>query len=232
MLDLRPFASLGQFQNDWLTARYHFSFSNYYDPQRSGWGPLLVWNDDTIRAGTGFAPHGHRDMEIITYVRTGAISHGDDKGNNGITRAGEVQVMSAGSGIRHSEVNREREDTTLFQIWIEPHTANLTPRWEQRQFPGAEGAHSLVPLVSGRGLPDTMTIAQDATLWVGHLEAGQRLDAALRDGAGYLVGVTGTLRVNGVEMSARDGLAILEEPGLVIEAAGPASFVLADLPRQ
>jgi hypothetical protein len=231
MLDPRPFTSLGRFDNDWLNARYHFSFSHYRDQNRMGWGPLLVWNDDTIRAGTGFPMHGHRDMEIITYVRHGAISHADDQGNAGVTLAGDVQVMSAGSGIRHSEMNREREDTTLFQIWIEPHTQGLAPRWEARAFPEAGATASLVPLVSGRGIPDIMTIAQDATLWVGHVQPGQTLDIALRDGAGYLVGVEGDFAVEGHGLGARDGLAILDQPNLTVTARSAASFVLADLPR-
>ncbi len=231
MLDPRPFTSLGRFDNEWLNARYHFSFSHYRDQNRMGWGPLLVWNDDTIRAGTGFPMHGHRDMEIITYVRHGAISHADDRGNAGVTLAGDVQVMSAGAGIRHSEMNREREDTTLFQIWIEPHTQGLTPRWEARAFPEAGATASLVPLVSGRGIPDIMTIAQDATLWVGHVQPGQTLEVDLRDGAGYLVGVEGDFAVGDLAFGARDGLAILDQPKLTVTARSAASFVLADLPR-
>jgi redox-sensitive bicupin YhaK (pirin superfamily) len=232
MYDYRPFASLGQFENEWLKARYHFSFSNYYDPARMGVGPLRVWNDDTIRAGTGFPPHGHRDMEIITYVRKGAISHRDSVGNAGRTAAGEVQVMSAGSGIQHSEVNREEEDTTLFQIWIEPNARNLTPRWEARTFPKAASANALVPLVSGQGIADAMTIAQDATLFAGTLGAGGELKRAL--GAhrlGYIVPTVGKLQIDGVTLDARDGLAIAELDTLSIRALEDAQFVLADLPR-
>jgi redox-sensitive bicupin YhaK (pirin superfamily) len=120
MIDIRPFASLGAFNNDWLTARHHFAFGQYRDPKRLGFGALRVWNDDEIAAGTGFGPHPHADMEIITFVRQGAITHQDSLGNIGATRAGDVQVMHAGTGITHAEMNRESTPTRLFQIWITP----------------------------------------------------------------------------------------------------------------
>mgnify|MGYP000511677121 CR=1 FL=1 len=123
MIEVRPFASLGHANHGWLNARHHFSFANYYDPARMGWGAIRVWNDDQIAPETGFPPHGHADMEIITYVRTGAITHQDSLGNKGRTEAGDVQVMSAGSGIRHAEYNLEDGETTLFQIWIMPNKA-------------------------------------------------------------------------------------------------------------
>ncbi|MEX0760206.1 MAG: pirin family protein, partial [Tistlia sp.] len=140
MIDPRPFDSLGRFDNDWLAARYHFSFAGYHDPRRGGVGPLLVWNDDTIQPQTGFEQHGHRDMEIITYVRKGAISHRDHLGNEGRTEAGDVQVMSAGKGILHAEFNREAEPTQIYQIWIRPETAGVPPRWDARSFPKAARA--------------------------------------------------------------------------------------------
>ena len=140
MIEIKRFDDLGRFQNDWLSARYHFSFANYYDPAQMGVGALRVWNDDTIRPGTGFDLHGHRDMEIITYVRAGAITHQDHLGNKGRTEAGDVQVMSAGKGIMHSEFNQEEEPTQIFQIWIEPAVQGVEPRWEARAFPKAERA--------------------------------------------------------------------------------------------
>ncbi|MBI3513182.1 MAG: pirin family protein [Proteobacteria bacterium] len=228
MLDLRPFASLGRFENDWLTARHHFSFSDYHDAQRMGWGPLRVWNDDTIKAQSGFPPHGHADMEIITYVRKGAISHGDSQGNRGRTAAGEVQVMSAGRGIRHSEMNLEDEDTQLFQIWIMPNARGLAPRWEARTFPSADG---LVPLASGRGVPSVLEIAQDATLFAGHLKAGARLSHDLKGRLGYLVPTVGALQVEDLTVGARDGLAVGALDTLTLTAAQDTVFVLADLPR-
>jgi len=120
MIDIRPFDTLGHADHGWLDARHHFSFANYHDPERMGWGNIRVWNDDTIAAQSGFPPHPHRDMEIVTFVRSGAISHRDSLGNEGRTVAGDVQVMSAGTGITHAEYNLEEEQTTLFQIWIIP----------------------------------------------------------------------------------------------------------------
>ena len=127
MIELRPFSSLGGANHGWLDAKHHFSFANYYDPARTSWGNLRVWNDDTIAPQTGFPPHPHRDMEIITYVREGAITHQDNLGNAGRTEAGDVQVMSAGTGIAHAEYNLEPETTTWFQIWIEPRSGGGRP---------------------------------------------------------------------------------------------------------
>lgn len=232
MLDLRPFDSLGRFENDWLAARHHFSFSEYYDPARMGWGPLRVWNDDTIQPKTGFPPHGHADMEIITYVRRGAISHGDNQGNRGRTAAGEVQVMSAGTGIRHSEMNLEDEATQLFQIWIMPEQRGLKPRWEAMTFPDGAAGDGLVPLASGRGVPGALAIAQDATLFAGNLSAGGSLTHDLSGGRlAYLVPTRGVLRVGDVTVNARDGLAVGDLDTLTVTADQDATFVLADLPR-
>lgn len=149
MIDVRPFSSLGAFRNEWLNARYHFSFSQYRDPERMGLGALLVWNDDEIAPGTGFGAHPHRDMEIITYVRQGAITHQDSLGNEGATRAGDVQVMHAGTGITHAELNKEREATRLFQIWIAPDKTGVAPGWGAKEFPRGTG-QGLQILASGR----------------------------------------------------------------------------------
>ncbi len=135
MIELRPFEGLGAANHGWLDAHHHFSFADYHDPQRHNWGALRVWNDDTIAPGTGFPPHPHRDMEIITYVREGAITHKDSLGNEGRTEAGDVQVMSAGTGIRHSEYNLEDVTTRIFQIWIVPTSKGGTPTWGARPFP-------------------------------------------------------------------------------------------------
>ncbi len=134
MITVTPFENLGTFKNAWLDAHYHFSFADYRDPNRMGLGVLRVWNDDTIQAQTGFDPHPHRDMEIITYVRSGAISHEDNLGNKGVTRAGDVQVMSAGSGIVHAEMNEEDEPTTLFQIGSPTDANDNEPRWTRVSF--------------------------------------------------------------------------------------------------
>lgn len=232
MIEVRPFENLGRFSNDWLNARYHFSFSQYHDPSRMGWGPLRVWNDDTIRAGTGFPRHGHRDMEIITFVRKGVVTHRDHLGNEGRTPAGDVQVMSAGSGILHEEYNLEEGDTTLFQIWIEPDEASVAPRWEQRSFPTEARAGQLVPLASGRaGHEEALKIHQDAAILGATLKAGETVEHRLEAGRrAYLVAASGALKVNGVAVKARDGVAIRDEETLSIEATADSELLLADLP--
>lgn len=139
MIERRAFEGLGHANHGWLNARHHFSFGSWYDPKRMGWGALRVWNDDEIAPQTGFAPHPHTDMEIITYVRSGAITHQDSMGNSGRTEAGDVQVMSAGAGVRHSEYNREDVTTTLFQIWIEPKTRGGEPHGGPSPSPSPTG---------------------------------------------------------------------------------------------
>ncbi len=232
MIEIRPFETLGRFENDWLSARYHFSFAGYHDPARRGVGPLLVWNDDRIQPGTGFDRHGHRDMEIITYIRRGAITHEDHLGNRGRTEAGDVQVMSAGKGIQHAEFNREDEATELFQIWIEPNRRDLEPRWEQRRFPKAERGGALVPLASGRaGDDDALPIHQDAAILGATLTAGQTVTHLL--GAGrraYLISARGRIAVNGTPAGARDGIVITGEPEITIAAVEESEILLADLP--
>ena len=232
MIEVIPFVSLGRFDNDWLAARYHFSFAGYHDPSRTGVGPLLVWNDDTIQPKTGFDPHGHRDMEIITYVRQGAITHQDHLGNEGRTLAGDVQVMSAGSGIRHAEYNREDEPTLIYQIWIEPAERGLAPRWDTRSFPKADRTGGLVPLASGRpGHDEALPIHQDAAVLGATLTAGQKMTHALgADRRGYLVLAKGEIELNGQVLSARDGAVIAKEDELFITARGDSELLLADLP--
>ena len=232
MIEVRRFEDLGRFENDWLSARYHFSFANYYDPQRSGIGPLRVWNDDSIQPRRGFDPHPHRDMEIITYVRRGAITHQDHLGNQGRTAAGDVQVMSAGRGIVHAEYNLEGEDTELSQIWIEPNQQGLAPQWAARRFPLADRAANLATLASGRQEPgDALTIYQDAALMGATLRAAQSVRHALGpDRRAYLVPARGNVAVNGVEVGPRDGVAISHEPEVVIQAAEECEILLMDLP--
>src|SRR5689334_17521436 len=159
---------------DWLSTYWHFSFSDYYDPANLHWGALRVFNDDVIKGGGGFGLHPHRDMEIITYVLDGELAHQDTVGNRGVIRPGEVQVMSAGRGIAHAEMNAS--DTVpvhLLQIWIEPRTKGLPPRWEQKQFSVAERAGKLLPVVSSGNLPGTLKIDQDASIYVSSLKAGE-----------------------------------------------------------
>ena len=234
MIELRRFDTLGAFRIGWLDAKHHFSFGHYNEPARTSWGPLRVWNDDTIRPASGFDPHPHRDMEIITYVRKGAISHEYHLGNRGRTEAGDVQVMSAGTGIVHAEYNREPGETQIFQIWIIPDRRGHAPRWENRAFPKGESAGKLVVLASGREADrgtDAPVIHQDAALLGATLPAGATVTHQLGDRLAYLVPARGRVRVNGVEVDARDGAAIQAEPSLTIEALEEAEILLADLPR-
>jgi redox-sensitive bicupin YhaK (pirin superfamily) len=232
MLDLRPFDSLGKAEFGWLSARHHFSFGGYRDPNRVHVGALRVWNDDRIAPGTGFDPHPHRDMEIITYVRRGAITHRDNMGNEGRTEAGDVQVMSAGTGVVHSEYNLEAEPTEIFQIWIIPDRTGHAPSWGARAFPKGERAGTLVPLASGeaRFADQALPIHQDATLYAGTLHAGQIVTHELAPGRkGYLVPATGRITVNGVEIGTRDGLAIEEGGTISITVAEDAEVILVDV---
>jgi redox-sensitive bicupin YhaK (pirin superfamily) len=230
MIERRKFAELGGADHGWLRARHHFSFAGYRDPARMGWGDLRVWNDDEIAPGTGFPPHPHADMEIITYVREGAITHEDDLGNRGRTEAGDVQVMSAGTGIRHAEYNREQTATRIFQIWIHPTEGGGRPAWGTRPFPKGDRAGRFVTLASGRpGDGDALPIRTDARVVGASLAAGERVEYPL--GAGrhaYLVPAAGAVAVNGVRLEARDGAAIRDEAVLRVEALADAEILLVD----
>ncbi|MBL8537116.1 MAG: pirin family protein [Hyphomonadaceae bacterium] len=234
MIEKRAFDSLGTFDADWLAARYHFSFSGYHDPKRVHWGALRVWNDDTIQPKTGFPPHPHADMEIITYVRTGAITHQDSMGNKGRTAAGDVQVMSAGGGVTHAEYNLEDEATTLYQIWILPKERGGEPFWGSAKFPKEERAGALVTLASGYASEieaGALPIRQDARVMAATLKPGQTIsyDIAARRHV-YLALAKGAARVNGVALGPRDGAAIRDEQTLSIEADEEAEIVLVDAP--
>jgi len=237
MIHIIPFDNLGRMNIDWLNSRFHFSFSGVPAPMGNGFGALRVWNDDEIQPQSGFPMHGHRDMEIITYVRKGAISHEDSLGNKGRTPAGDVQVMSAGTGIMHSEWNAEDELTHLFQIWVEPRELRLKPRWDQAQFPKGDRANRLVPLASGeesvRGTnPSTLLIHQDATLYGALMEKGASTAYDLKDNRiAYVVVADGKVVINGTEVSTRAGAALVGEGGLEISAPDGAEILLFDLPR-
>ncbi len=229
MIDVRPFAGLGHANHGWLNARHHFSFANYYDPARMGWGAIRVWNDDQIAPQTGFPPHGHASMEIITYVRTGAISHRDSLGNEGRTPAGDVQVMSAGSGIQHAEYNLESDETTLFQIWVLPDAQGGSPSWGQRAFPKSDRAGQWVTLASGQREGDALPLRADARVLGATVTAGKRLTLEVDPERHiYLVPATGAIRINGVAAQARDGIAMIGETQLEIEATEDAELVLVD----
>jgi redox-sensitive bicupin YhaK (pirin superfamily) len=230
MIERREFSKLGGADHGWLKAKHHFSFAGYHDPKRVHWGNLRVWNDDEIAAGEGFPPHPHADMEIITYVREGAITHKDSLGNLGRTEAGDVQVMSAGTGIRHSEYNMERETTKIFQLWIIPDSPGGKPAWGAKPFPKGERSGRFVPLASGiEGDTDVLPIRTNARVLGATLKAGETVEYPLgADRHGYLVPSTGTIEVNGVRIEARDGAAIAEEPVLKVKALEDAEIVLVD----
>jgi len=230
MIDVRKFSSLGAADHGWLDAHHHFSFSSYHDPSRMNWGALRVWNDDRIAPNSGFPPHPHANMEIITYVREGAITHQDSLGNHGRTEAGDVQVMSAGSGIRHAEYNLEPGPTTLFQIWIEPDQAGGAPSWGGRPFPKGDRAGRFVTLASGmEGDDEALPIRTNGRVVAATLKAGETVDYLLAAGRyGYLVPATGRVEVNGVALMARDGAAIRDEPRLVVTALEDSELVLVD----
>ncbi|KTT74755.1 pirin family protein [Sphingomonas endophytica] len=233
-IERRPFDTLGHANHGWLDARHHFSFANYYEPARMSWGAIRVWNDDTIAPNSGFPPHPHRDMEIITYVRSGAITHQDSMGNQGRTGAGDVQVMSAGSGVRHAEYNLEAEPTTLFQIWIEPTRSGGAPSWGAKPFPKGDRSGKFVTLASGYdadvgGEQAALPIRAEARVLAATLAAGETLTHAVGEGRhAYLVPATGAITIDGQRFDARDGAAITGGRTITITAIDEAELVLVD----
>jgi quercetin 2,3-dioxygenase len=230
MIELKPFAKLGGADHGWLKAKHHFSFADYYDPKNMSHGSLRVWNDDEIAPNTGFPPHPHANMEIITYVREGAITHQDSLGNKGRTEAGDVQVMSAGSGIRHSEYNLEPTKTRIFQIWIQPTAQGGQPTWGAKPFPKANRTGKLVTLASGiAGDDDALPIRADARVLGTTLKAGESAEYTTDKARSlYLVPAVGSIEVNGVRVNARDGAAIRDEAKLTIKALEDSELVLVD----
>jgi hypothetical protein len=230
MIDIRRFNTLGGANHGWLDAKHHFSFASYHDPKRMGWGALRVWNDDTIAAGTGFPAHPHSDMEIITYVREGAITHEDSLGNKGRTEAGDVQVMSAGTGIRHAEYNAEPDATRIFQIWIIPDGERKAPSWGTRPFPKGERSGQFVTLASGMpGDGEALPIRTDARVLGASLKAGETAEYTLGEGRfAYMVPAAGAVEINGEALGKGDGAAIRDERVLRITAKEDAELVLVD----
>jgi quercetin 2,3-dioxygenase len=230
MIELKPFAKLGGADHGWLKAKHHFSFADYYDPKNMSHGSLRVWNDDEIAPNTGFPPHPHANMEIITYVREGAITHQDSLGNKGRTEAGDVQVMSAGTGIRHSEYNLEPNKTKIFQIWIQPVVQGGQPTWGAKPFPKADRSGKLVTLASGiAGDEDALPIRANARVLGTTLKAGESAEYATDKARNvYLVPAVGCVEVNGTKVNARDGAAIRDEAKLTIKALEDSELVLVD----
>ena len=230
MIVHKPFETLGGADHGWLKARHHFSFAGYYDPRNMNWGSLRVWNDDEIAANSGFPPHPHADMEIITYVRDGAITHQDSLGNKGRTEAGDVQVMSAGSGIRHAEYNLEAETTRIFQIWIQPNRTGGAPSWGAKPFPKGDRSGKFVTLASGfENDNDALPIRTNARVLGATLKAGESVEYALdRSRHAYLVPAAGRVEVNGLTLETRDGAAITDETSIRVTALEDAELLLVD----
>ncbi|HWL19147.1 MAG TPA: pirin family protein [Bradyrhizobium sp.] len=227
MIEHRSLAEIGGLDIGWLKAKHHFAIGQYGNPGHRAVGRLYVWNDDEIAPHTGFPLHPHADVEIITYVREGVITHEDDLGNKGYTNAGDVQVMSAGTGIRHSERNDEGTPTRILQIWIKPNLPGGVPRWSAQPFPKSDRAGRFVPLASGSGAPDALPIRADAEVFGATLPAGGRARLELQVGhSAYLVPAVGSVIVNGVRVEAREGVALRDEPSIDVEALSDAELVL------
>lgn len=233
MIERRPFDCLGGTRHVWLDTHHHFSFADYFDPERMGWGALRVWNDDAIDPDSGFAPHSHQDMEIITYVREGAITHEDSLGNRGRTEAGDVQVMSAGTGIRHSEYNLEPAVTRIFQIWILPDEHGGAPAWGTQAFPSGDSAGRFVVLASGFASDgDVLPIRAEARVLGATLRVGESAHYTFAGARwGYLVADRGVVIVNGVTLNPGDGAASRDERRLHVHAREETAVVLVDVRR-
>ncbi|MGD0222385.1 MAG: pirin family protein [Terriglobia bacterium] len=218
--------------NGWLDTYWHFSFGPYYDPSNMNWGALRVFNDDVFGPGHGFGMHPHQDMEIITYVLAGEVEHEDSTGSRGVIHPGEVQVMSAGTGIMHSEFNHSKEkDLHFMQIWILPRKEGRKPRWEQHQFTPSERKGKLLPIVSGGDIAGTLAIDQDAQIYVSALPAGGEVKHQSQpDRKVYVFAIEGEVSVNGVKLAGGDQARVADEPELSIKAAKDSELILLDLP--
>ncbi|MGC6517677.1 MAG: pirin family protein [Candidatus Puniceispirillaceae bacterium] len=228
MITHHKFDTLGGANHGWLNAKHHFSFANYFDPKKLSHGELLVINDDRIAPHTGFDTHPHRDMEIITYVRKGAITHKDNKGHKGRTTAGNVQVMSAGTGIFHSEYNLEDEETNIYQIWIKPKTKGIDPDWDMAEFPKTPVNDKLSLLVSGDGKAP-LRINQDAKIFAGRLTKGAKITHALSSMA-YILISEGSVDVSGIKSHKGDGLAVSNERKISLTALSEAEILIIEIP--
>lgn len=228
MITHYPHASLGGANHGWLNAKHHFSFASYHDPRKMSFGELLVINDDIIQPFTGFDTHPHRDMEIITYVRRGAITHKDSRGNKGRTTAGNIQVMSAGTGIQHSEFNHEDEETNIFQIWITPKSRGIEPRWDTAEFPAEATGTELPLLVSGDGTAP-LSIHQDARIYAGRMTKGSRIKHNIQ-GQAYLLVSEGQLQVDGISAGKGDGIAIKQRDSVGLTAIKESDVLIIEVP--
>lgn len=227
MLQHRPFSEIGGGDLGWLKAKHHFAIGGYGNPAHLPIGNLFVLNDDEIAPGTGFPMHGHANIEIITNVREGVVTHEDSLGNKGHIRAGNVQVMSAGTGIRHAEYNEQDRPARLFQIWLHPRQLGDQPQWNTRAFPKADRSGAFVPLASGYGTSDALPLRADAEVYGALLTAGSAATFDFPPGhSGYLVPASGVVSVDGTCVQAREGLVIIDERSITIKAVEDAELVL------
>ncbi len=231
MINVRKSEDRGLAALDWLHSQHTFSFADFHDPEQMGFGPLRVINEDQIQPGTGFGTHGHRDMEILSYILEGELEHQDDMDNGSIIRPGEIQRMSAGTGVRHSERNPSADTRNrFFQIWILPEAAGIEPGYEQNKIPeGArDGKLCLIGSRDGRG--DSVTIHQDAELYSSILQPGDKVTYELAGGRGVWVQLaSGAIEINGAALAIGDGASIVEETVLEITASTESEFLLFDL---
>ena len=215
----------------WLDSRHTFSFGHYHDPKFMGFGPLRVINEDRVQPGRGFDTHGHRDMEIISYVVSGALRHEDSLGNGSIIRPGDVQRMTAGSGVRHSEYNASADEPVHFlQIWIQPEALGLPPGYEQKAFPAAQQTNQLALVVARGGRDGAVSLHRDVDIYAGRLDAGVTIGHTFRAGrSGWMQVVRGELRANDLVLQAGDGLALRELPALRLQAIAASELLLFDM---
>ena len=221
---------------DWLSSYWHFSFDHYQDPQKMNFGPLRVFNDDVIQPGTGFGFHPHRDREIVTYVIDGELEHRDNQGNTGVIQPGEIQRMSAGSGILHSEYNHSKErPLRLLQLWIFANKRGLEPSWEQKKFRKEERSDRLLPVIVPENSADggALHIHQDASIYVSSLNKGAAVEHALAPGRkAYVFVIDGSINLNGKKMESRDAARVENEDRIDIRADKPSELILLDLPEK
>lgn len=232
MVEVRKSEARGNANHGWLQSKHTFSFGDYRDPDHTGFGPLLVINEDRVSAGQGFGTHGHRDMEIISYVLDGALEHKDSIGTGSVLHYGDVQRMSAGSGVRHSEFNGSKTAPVHFlQIWIEPNVTGIAPGYEEKHFTPASKQGQLRLIASNDGREGSVLIHQDAAIFAAIMQAGDRLGHALASGrSGYVHVIRGEVTVNGTALGGGDALKISGEAAIVLEQANDAEVLVFDLP--
>lgn len=231
MITLRPSSERGHADHGWLNTYHTFSFADYYDPNHMGYGPLRVINEDRVAPGAGFPTHAHHDMEIITIVLEGALEHKDSMGTNSVIRPGEIQRMTAGTGVRHSEYNASKSEPVHFmQIWIEPNKRGIAPGYDQKNLPGQSPMEGLTLLASNDGRDGSVIINQDVNLFYGHLGAGRKVEHTLRSVlGGWIQVLRGEVAISNLSIRQGDGAAIANEGNLKLAAASDSAFLLFDL---